>query len=141
MKISAKAEYALLAMMELVQGYGARDVISVEEIANKQGIPQKYLVHILIQLKKSGLIDSRRGYAGGYVLARDPARVTLGDVIRVMEGPILQLRSTEPDAARSPGFQFFWDGFRDRIEHTLDSISMLDVQEHIASGQSPMYYI
>jgi len=140
-KISAKAEYALLAMMELVQSYGSRGVISVEEIAQKQGIPQKYLIHILIQLKKSGLIESRRGYSGGYVLAREPATITLGDVIRVMEGPILQLRSPDPGEGRPPGFQFFWDGFRGRIEQTLDSISMLDVQEHIASGQSPMYYI
>lgn len=144
MRISAKAEYALLAMMELVQAYGNHEVVSVEEIARRQRIPQKYLVHILIQLKKNGLIESRRGFNGGYVLARDPARVTLGDVIRAMEGPVLALR-TPAETSRHEGhgasFVFFWEAFRSQIESVLDRITMKDIHEQITHRRSPMYYI
>ena len=144
MRISAKAEYALLAMMELVQAYGSRAVVSVEEIARKQHIPQKYLVHILIQLKKNGLIESRRGFKGGYVLARDPSAIALGSVIPAMEGPILALRTpSESGRPRGEGasFTFFWEQFRSQIEAVLDRISMKDIHEQITHRQSPMYYI
>lgn len=144
MRISARAEYALMAMMELVQAHSAQEVMCVEEIARRQSVPHKYLVHILIQLKKSGIIESRRGFRGGYVLAREPSEITLGSVIRAMEGPILALRTPDlasRNHAENAGFAFFWEGFRAQVESVVDRITMQDIHEQITQRQAPMYHI
>jgi Rrf2 family protein len=85
MKVSAKAEYACIAMLELAANSKEPQPLRVKAIALAHGIPQRFLVQILLQLKSAGLVYSLRGALGGYQLARSPEQITLADVIGAME--------------------------------------------------------
>jgi Rrf2 family cysteine metabolism transcriptional repressor len=87
MLFSAKAEYACVAMLELASRYGDPRPARLAEIANKHGIPDRFLVQILLDLKRAGLVESTRGAAGGYTLARSPEEVTLLDILKVVDPP------------------------------------------------------
>lgn len=89
MKISARGRYALLAVLQLSTEHGKGErAVQIQIIADKQHIPARYLVQILLQLNRAGILNSVRGAKGGYVLARPPAEISVGDVIRAIEGPI-----------------------------------------------------
>jgi DNA-binding IscR family transcriptional regulator len=83
---SAKTEYACLAVLELAAKYGSGEPVRVRTIADRQGIPSPFLVQILLQLKSAGVVESTRGSAGGYRLTRDPATLSLGEVVSMIEG-------------------------------------------------------
>ena len=85
MLVSAKAEYACLAMLELAARHGDPKPVRLADIAEKHGIPQRFLVQILLQLKGSGLVASTRGAAGGYLLARPPEDISLADVLGIVD--------------------------------------------------------
>ena len=85
MRLSAKAQYACVAMVELACNYGERTPVHLKAIAEGHGISQRFLVQILLQLKGSGLVESTRGAAGGYQLARPPAEISLADVIHAID--------------------------------------------------------
>lgn len=87
MLVSQKCQYALRAVFDLARHHGAKPV-KIAEIAEAQAIPPRFLEVILGQLKQSGIVDSRRGAEGGYFLVRDPSELTVGQVIRFIEGPI-----------------------------------------------------
>ena len=87
MRITAKTEYACVAVFELASQYGSAEPIRVREIATRHGIPPRFLVQILLPLKAAGLVASTRGAAGGYQLIRPPEQVSLDEVMRVIEGP------------------------------------------------------
>jgi Rrf2 family cysteine metabolism transcriptional repressor len=93
MAITQKSQYALRATLELAVRFG-QGPTSIGEIAKAQAIPARFLEAILAQLKRAGLVESRRGNEGGYVLARQPARVSVGDVLRVVQGTL-----AAPDSA------------------------------------------
>ncbi len=86
MKISAKTEYACIAMLELCSTYGSGDPVRIRKIAERHDIPPRFLSQILLQLKGAGLVASTRGVAGGYHLVKAPETVTLGQVMDVIEG-------------------------------------------------------
>ncbi len=96
MNISAKTEYACLAIMELAAHYGSGKPLQIGVIAKRHGIPPRFLVQILLQLKGAGFVSSTRGASGGYQLIKDPADITLADVMSVIEG------RTEDGDARVP---------------------------------------
>jgi Rrf2 family protein len=87
MRISAKAQYACIAMLELAASQREPQPVHVRAIADAHGISQRFLVQILLQLKLAGLADSTRGAAGGYQLARPPEDVTLADIINAIDHP------------------------------------------------------
>jgi Rrf2 family protein len=87
MRVSARAEYGCLAMMALAQRARDGAPARIREIAAAYKIPERYLVQILLQLKRSGLVHSVRGAAGGYRLARAPERVTLAEILSAVDGP------------------------------------------------------
>jgi Rrf2 family cysteine metabolism transcriptional repressor len=118
MDISVKGEYALRAVFELCSR-GGGDPIKIADIAAKQGIPQKFLELILSQLKQGGFLNSRRGASGGYSLAKTPESITVGDIIRHIEGPIGVARRGDdnPRPADSP-FEDLWH----EVDTTLSSI-------------------
>lgn len=87
MRVSAKAEYACLAMLELAANYLEPQPRRLKTIADAHGIPQRFLVQILLQLKSSGLVASVRGASGGYQLARTPERISLGDIVHAIDRP------------------------------------------------------
>src|SRR5262249_59816083 len=93
MRISAKAEYACVAMLELAANYHEPQPVRIKAIADAQGIPQRFLVQILLQLKTAGLVASVRGAAGGYQLARPPESISLAEVIAAIVERSLSPRS------------------------------------------------
>ena len=103
MKISARAEYACLAIIELARAQQAGQPMRVREIAEAQGIPGRYLVQILLQLKSAGLVRSIRGSVGGYSLIRRAEELTVADVMAVIEGPEEPPRDRASATARDLG--------------------------------------
>ncbi|SLM50036.1 putative HTH-type transcriptional regulator, rrf2 family [Nitrospira japonica] len=87
MKLSKKSEYGLRALLELTLANGSK-TLQRHEIADRQGIPVEFLEQILLALKRAGLLSSRRGVRGGYVLIKPPSQITLGQVIRILDGPL-----------------------------------------------------
>ena len=87
MKISYKCDYALKTLLELALNYD-KGVFSIQELAKKGDIPEKFLEQVLLILKKGGFVDSKRGANGGYFLAKSPEKITIGEAIRFIEGPI-----------------------------------------------------
>src|SRR5262245_27731949 len=100
MRVSAKVDYALRAMLELASADG---LVKAERIATAQGIPQKFLENILLDLRHAELVTSQRGVEGGYALARPAAEITVADVIRAVEGPIASVRGERPDGLAYAG--------------------------------------
>ena len=88
MKLSVKSDYAARAVLGLARHYPERTALRMEDVADEQGVPPKYLPQILIELKARGIVRSVRGKDGGYLLARPPAEITLGDVLRAVQGPL-----------------------------------------------------
>ncbi|WP_181704346.1 RrF2 family transcriptional regulator [Chthonobacter albigriseus] len=97
--ISQKAKYAFKALVELGSVPRGQAML-IEEIATRANIPRKFLEHILLNLKHAGVISSRRGRGGGYVLLKDPAEITIGHVLRVIDGPIAPLGCLSRSAYR-----------------------------------------
>ena len=140
MKLSAKTEYACLAMLQLAEDYSSGEPVQIRRIAETHGIPSRFLVQILLQLKGASLVASTRGAAGGYRLARPPREITLADVIDVMEG---EERPESNAAKRTPLVgallklcRELGDVHRDR----LDSTSLADLVD-AAAEREPMWYI
>ncbi len=99
MRISAKVDYAVRAAAELAQRSPSRQsgATTGETIGNAQGIPTNYLENILAELRRSGIVGSRRGADGGYWLARDAAEVSIADIVRAVEGPLADVRGEAPE--------------------------------------------
>src|SRR4051812_26319335 len=104
MRISAKAEYACVAMLELAANYADPQPLRIKSISDAQGIPQRFLVQILLQLKTAGLVTSVRGKEGGYQLAHPPERISLAAIIKAIDDSALAPRTSLGDlaAAGSP---------------------------------------
>jgi Rrf2 family transcriptional regulator, cysteine metabolism repressor len=137
MKLSTKGKYGVRAVFEIARHYG-KGPISIKEIVERQGISISYLEQILYRLGKAGLIDSVRGPAGGYLLARKPSDLTIGDIIRTLEGPIALSHCLEPGEA-GDCYQaddcvarMVWTKVGAKIEEALDSITFSDLlhQDH-----------
>jgi Rrf2 family protein len=125
--------YGLRAMGEFARHFGAGP-LSLTEVARAQGISQAYLEQIAIDLRRAGLLQSKRGVQGGYYLARLPEETTAGDVIRALEGSILPVQCTaEQKCTPCPmendcSTRGIWEQVRDRLVETLDSITLADLQ-------------
>jgi len=87
MKITYRGDYALKAVLDLSIHYG-QDLVTIHDIAKRIDAPQKFLEQVLLDLKKGGFVESRRGKVGGYLLARSPDQIVVGDVVRFIDGPI-----------------------------------------------------
>lgn len=90
MRLSKKGEYALRAIVDLSLNY-KKGSVQIHEISEREKIPEKFLEQILLELKKAGLLQSRRGAGGGYSLIKPPAEITLAQVIRIIDGPLAPL--------------------------------------------------
>lgn len=136
MRVSAKVDYALRALVELAARPNEQPVKG-EELAGLQGIPLRFLENILAELRNAGVVASRRGAEGGYWLARPAGEVTMGDVIRALEGPLANVQGVRPDLVRFEGhaapLRDVWVATRARIREVLDHVSLADV----ASGSLP----
>src|SRR5207342_3822584 len=101
MRISAKADYAVRAAVEMAAA--GDQPVKGEKLAEAQGIPLQFLEHILLELKHARLVRARRGARGGYWLARPPEEITLANVIRAVEGPLANIQDLAPEATKYPG--------------------------------------
>jgi Rrf2 family protein len=132
MRISAKELYGLRAMTEFAHHFG-RGPLSLSEVARVQGISQPYLEQIAIELRRAGLLHSKRGALGGYYLAQAPEATTAGDVIRALEGSILPVQCVAEDKCAPCSLEEgcsargVWEQVRDRLVETLDSITLADL--------------
>ena len=139
MRVTAKAEYAVRAVMELAAGEG--EPVKRDRIVAAQAIPPKFLENILSELRHAGLVESQRGSEGGYWLARDPAEVTVADVMRAVEGPLASVRSSRPETLEYEGLaeplQIVWVALRATIRTVLDEVTIAD----LISGKLPKHVI
>ena len=127
MFLSAKAEYACLAMLELAFQYGRNTPIRLTEISEKHGIPQRFLVQILLQLKGSGLVSSTRGAAGGYQLSRRPDQICLNDVFVSVDPPnVAEDRGVYPSVLSST-LQSVWKNLNSARESILREAKLNDL--------------
>ena len=129
MKLSAKAEYACLAVLALAMHRDSAP-LRIREIAETHGIPERYLVQILLQLKGAGLVHSTRGAAGGYRLARPPTAISLGEVLSAMEGP-----GEPPREARGPAGRALasvWEHVHAAERAVLDETKIAELIERVA---------
>jgi Rrf2 family protein len=141
MKIFAKTEYACIAILELALKYATREPVRIREIAEPHGIPARFLVQILLQLKGAGLVTSTRGAAGGYQLARPPEKIHLGDVLTAIEGgETLALSSTGKTPATRV-LQKTWSDLMEKEKKLLAGVTFAKLVERCQSDQNEMYYI
>ncbi|WP_100447403.1 RrF2 family transcriptional regulator [Glycomyces xiaoerkulensis] len=135
MRLSARVDYALRAAVALA-GYGDRWV-SAEHIAEDQDIPRKFLESILLQLRRGGIAVSKRGPEGGHQLARAGDHISLADVIRAVDGPLVGVRGSRPEQVAYTGstraLTDVWVALRVNERNILESVSLTDV----ATGRLP----
>jgi Rrf2 family protein len=136
MRVSAKVDYAVRAGAELAAAAGAGP-LKGEAIARAQGIPLKFLENILLDLKYGGLVQSQRGADGGYWLAKEPAEISVADVIRAVEGPIANVRGERPEqveyAGAAEALREVWIAVRGSLRAVLETVTLADV----AAGALP----
>ena len=141
MKISTRGRYGVRAMYDLATRYGEGPV-PLKEIAERQGISEHYLEQLIAPLRKAGLVKGVRGVAGGYELARPPSEITVGDIIRVLEGPIAPVECVieDPDAEKACDHldgcisHRIWARVRDSIAQVLDSITIADLLNEVRTA-------
>jgi Rrf2 family protein len=129
MRVSAKVDYAIRAMVEL--SAAAPGPTKSERIATAQAIPPKFLENILLELRHAQLVSSQRGPDGGYRLARPPAEITLADVIRAVEGPIATVRGARPEEVQyegsAVGLRDVWIQLRTAMRGVLEQTTLADL--------------
>jgi Rrf2 family cysteine metabolism transcriptional repressor len=139
MKVSIKSDYACRAIEEMARQYRPGKPLQINAIARRQGIPANYLVQILNELKTKGLIQSRRGMAGGYLLAKPPGEITFGEVVRAVEGDVLHLDHLR-DARCPREIRAVWERIKEAAEKAADDTTFDQIVAS-ANVDSEMYYI
>jgi len=125
MRISAKCDYACRALFELSLHWPSKNPVQLQTISRKQKIPTRYLVQILIQLKGLGMVKSVRGKEGGYNLSLSPNKITLGEVIRQVGGPLLP--EANPAIKKGLVFGAIWKEVEGAIAEVVDRITFEDI--------------
>lgn len=136
MRISTKGDYASRAMQDLALHYD-KGPVQIENIAKRQHLPVRYLEQILLSLKRAGFLESKRGVGGGYYLAKHPREITMGAIIRAMEGPIIpifcvgsgkrEICIEEPHCS----LRDIWADVRDAVAKIVDHITLEDLCQQI----------
>ena len=145
MKISTKGRYALRMMIDLAEHQGD-GFVSLKDIAARQGISKKYLEHIVSLLNRPGVLQTNRGYQGGYRLAKPASAYTVGEVLRITEGDLavvscLESGSVQCERAQTCATLPVWQGLSDVINKYLDGITIQDVIEQKNQAGADNYII
>jgi Rrf2 family protein len=134
-RVSARADYAVRALAELAASNG--ESMTAESIARAQGVPLKFLLGILGELRRAGLVRSQRGPAGGYLLDRDPSSITIADVMRAVDGPLASVQDAKPEDVTYPGpaakLQDVWIAVRASLRLVLEQVTIA----HLLAGELP----
>jgi Rrf2 family protein len=139
MRVTAKAEYAVRAVIELASGGG--QPVKRDAIVATQAIPAKFLENILSDLRHAGLVESQRGAEGGYWLSAPPEKISIADVMRAVEGPLATVRSSRPETLEYEGLaeplQQVWVALRTSIRSVLEEVTVAD----LISGKLPRHVV
>jgi Rrf2 family protein len=131
MRISAKADYAVRAAVEMAAA--GEPPVKGEVIAEAQDIPLQFLEHILLELKHARLVRARRGARGGYWLARPPEEITLANLIRAVEGPLANIQDQAPEQTSYPGnaeqLSEVWIAVRASLRRVLEHVTVADLRD------------
>ncbi|HWB37813.1 MAG TPA: Rrf2 family transcriptional regulator [Rugosimonospora sp.] len=132
MRLSARVDYALRAAAELAAAADeASAKVTAEQLAERQGIPPKFLESILLQLRRGGIVTAQRGPEGGYRLARPAPEISLAEIIRVIDGPLANVRGQRPEHVDYHGaaesLQEVWIALRASEREILDMVTLADV--------------
>lgn len=145
MELSCKSEYALLALLELASYYNTGEPLQIRQIAAQQNIPDRYLEQLLATLRRGGVVKSQRGAKGGYILAREPWKITLLEVLCCLEG--LDSRAVEnkaqPETLECAVIQEIWQEARQAANLVLQKYTLQDLCDQRAARKQLdiMYYI
>src|SRR6266571_736981 len=150
LRVSTKGEYGVRIMVDLARHYGERPR-SLSDISQAEDLPLAYLEQLVKLLREADppLVMSTRGAHGGYRLGRTPETITMGEIVRVLEGPIApMICATEGEMTRICGFldscktQYLWARVRDAVANTLDSITLADlVAQSVVEHTAPVHFI
>lgn len=138
MKISTKGRYGLRALIDLAQ-YSEIEPVSISSISTRQGISERYLEQLMSLLKKAGLVQSIRGAGGGYVLAREVDEISVGDILRALEGslePVECAAFHEDEGCEAAGgcvTKYVWKKINESINRTVDEINLKQLVEESKS--------
>ncbi|MFC1517443.1 RrF2 family transcriptional regulator [Candidatus Margulisiibacteriota bacterium] len=134
MKVSYKGDYATKIILDLSEIYPNK-LAHIEDIAKRQDIPQNYLEQILLTLKKGGFVQSKKGPNGGYSLTRRPEEISLGEIIRFIEGPVYPISCCDPQGTQTCketkkcAFIGIWKEVGDGIANIVDNINFEQIKE------------
>ena len=141
MRLSTKGRYGLRALLDIAQQQ-EKGPVAIHTIAQRQNLSGRYLEQLLIPLKQAGLVKSVRGAQGGYILGRSAANITVGDVVRILEGPIAPVdcvSEVNPDdcgRAEYCATRHVWSRLRESISEVLDSYTLDDLMRETVVGQT-----
>jgi Rrf2 family transcriptional regulator, iron-sulfur cluster assembly transcription factor len=152
-RLSTKTRYGVRAVFDIAY-HGAPDgsAAQAKEVAKRQRIPLRYLEQIFQDLKKAGLVESKRGPRGGYTLRRDPADIRLGDIVRALQGPIESMIVVDDEPARTRGGRTvtadLWQDLAAHVNAWFDRVTVMDLVRRAevaglprAGAPAPMYFI
>ncbi len=141
MKLSAKTEYGCLAMLHLAEQHPSGEPVQIRKMAADHDIPWRFLVQILLELKRAGLVASTRGASGGYRLARAPEEISLGDVLAALEGDATDAGGdTPPSGLRAALYSACFEAHLAQQER-LSGITLSDLLECAGGNRDTMWYI
>jgi Rrf2 family transcriptional regulator, cysteine metabolism repressor len=150
LKISTRGEYGIRAVLDIAL-HSKEGPVTLKSISGRQEISEPYLEQLVGGLRKAGLVTSTRGAQGGYVLAREPSQIKIGDLIRVLEGPIAPVDCVNEEVGQ-PGCcsnasrcatRVLWQKLRDSMTEVLDSTTLADLMDtsEKLNKEESMYYI
>jgi Rrf2 family protein len=134
-KLSVKSDYAARAVLGLARHHQSPVARRVEELAEEQGVPPNYLLQILLELKAQGIVRSVRGKEGGYLLARAPAQITLGDVLRSVHGTVFDSPALE-DAGCPQELRGAWQRLQQTLDRAANAITFQQLLEERAATEN-----
>jgi len=136
-QISARGDYAVRAALSLATAYPS--LISTQAMAAEQGMPRKFLEAVLADLRRAGLVRAQRGAEGGYTLARPPREVTVGAILRAVDGPLAGVRGVRPEETSYAGvaenLPRLWVAVRAAVRQVVDEVTLAEV----ISGRMPAH--
>lgn len=146
MKLSTKGRYGLRAVVDLALN-GEQEAVALSSIAERQGISISYLEQLIAKLKKAGIVNSIRGAQGGYILAKEPEEISVGDILRALEGDLNPVDCAEIEGSSNTCIganlcvtKYVWMRISDSINNTVDTMllsELLEEGKRIASGNEP----
>jgi Rrf2 family transcriptional regulator, cysteine metabolism repressor len=145
MKISYKCDYALKAILDLSLHYPKGEPVTIHSLARRIDAPVKFLERILSELKHAGLVETKRGRIGGYLLAKAPRQINVGDVIRLIEGPIEPISCVKPSykdcrETYQCVFRKIWQDVSRATSDIVDNVNFEDLISRADSSKNAMLY-